>query len=86
MLQSYLEGGRKQSLASLWREGSGRERGGEGNGGVEFRYGRKWRSTEDQKFESRCVTVSEGGSRVATRKSQMPGTQEVPRTQWKGIN
>jgi hypothetical protein len=39
------------------------------------------RSTEGQEFESRCVAVEEGKLVIATRKSQMPGTQEVPRTQ-----
>ena len=58
--------------------------------GVQFRYGpskqrRKRRTTEGQEFESRCVVVGEGEQGVATRKSQMPGTQEVPRTQKGGI-
>jgi hypothetical protein len=41
-------------------------------------------STEDQEFERRRVAVGEGDLGVATRKSQMPGTQEIPRTQQGG--
>lgn len=57
---------------------------GEGKGG-QFRYGRRWgRHREAQEFESRCVVVGEEELGVATSKSQMPGTQEVPRTQQGG--
>jgi hypothetical protein len=61
----------------IWEgERSGREKEGQ------FRYGRRQgRSTEGQEFESSCIAVWEGELRVATRKYQMPGTQEVPRTQ-----
>ena len=41
-------------------------------------------SIDGPEFESRCVAVGEGELRVATRKSQMPGTQEVPRIQQGG--
>ena len=41
-------------------------------------------STEGQELQSRCVAVGERELGVATRKSQMPGTQEVPRTQQGG--
>jgi hypothetical protein len=64
------------------RDLGGREEG-KGEGG-QFRYGRRdRRSSEGQEFESRCVAVREGELEVA-RKSQMPGTQEVPRTQHGG--
>jgi hypothetical protein len=40
-------------------------------------YGRKWRRcTEDQKIEQRCVAISNGQLRVATRKSQIPAKKE----------
>jgi hypothetical protein len=39
------------------------------------------RSTEGQEIEWRCVAVRDGELVVATKKFQMPGTQEVPRTQ-----
>jgi hypothetical protein len=53
----------------------------EGKGG-QFRYGRRWgRSTRVQEFESRCVADGEVELEVETRKSQMPETQEVLRTQ-----
>jgi hypothetical protein len=32
----------------------------------------------------KCVAVGKGGPGVATRKSQMPGTEEVPRTPQRG--
>jgi hypothetical protein len=55
---------------------------GEGKGGDIIRCGRKLgRSTEGQEFEQRCVAVGDGELGVATRKTQMPGKQEVPRTQ-----
>ena len=53
----------------------GREKGGQ------FRYRRRWgRSTEGEEFERRYVAMGEGEEVVATRKSQMPEIQEVPRT------
>ena len=61
------EGGRKRR---------GREKGNR------IRCGRGWRrSTEGQEIEQRCVAVGDGELGVATRKSQMPGKQEVPRIQ-----
>ena len=36
---------------------------------------------DGHKFESRCVAVGEEELVVATRKSQIPGNVEVPRTQ-----
>jgi hypothetical protein len=72
MLQSYSVGGRKR------REEGERKWG-------QFRYGRRWgRSTEGQGFETRCVVLGEGEPGLATRNSQMPGIQEVPRTQQGG--
>jgi hypothetical protein len=56
-----------------------------GKNGDQFRYRRRWgRSTEGQEFERRYVAVGEGELGVAIRKSQMPGTQEVPSTQQGG--
>jgi hypothetical protein len=40
------------------------------------------RSTEDQEIECRCVAVEVGQVGVGTRKFQIPGRQEVPKTQW----
>ena len=42
---------------------------------------RERRYTEDQEIEQRCVAMGDGELGVATRKSQMPGKQEAPRTQ-----
>jgi hypothetical protein len=39
------------------------------------------RNTEGQEFENRFVAVGEGELGVATRKSQLLRTQDVPRTQ-----
>jgi hypothetical protein len=51
-------------------------------GGGQFRYRRRWgRSAAGQEFESRCVVAGEGELGVATRKFQMPGTQEFLRIQ-----
>ena len=56
-----------------WKgERRGRRKGGR------IRHGKRWgRSTEGQKIEGRCVTVGDGELGVATRKSQMPGKQEL---------
>jgi hypothetical protein len=40
------------------------------------------RCTKGQEIEQRCVKLGDRELRVATRKSQMPGMQETPRTQW----
>ena len=57
-------------------EGEGKKRG-------RIRYGRRWRRcTEGQEIEQRCVAMGDGELGVATRKSQMPGKQEPPRTPW----
>jgi hypothetical protein len=39
------------------------------------------RSTLDQEIEWRCVAVCDAELEEATKKSQMPGKQETPRTQ-----
>ena len=47
-----------------------------------IRYGRRWeRCTEGQEIEQRYVAMGDGELGLATRKSQMPGKQEAPRTQ-----
>jgi hypothetical protein len=38
------------------------------------------RGTEGQEIEQRCVVMGDGELEVATRKSQIPGKQEPPRT------
>ena len=56
-----------------------------GKKGDWVRYQRRWeRNTEGQEFERRRVEVGEGELGVAIRKSQIPGAQEVPRTQQGG--
>ena len=66
---------------SRGKDGSKRERRWEEKRG-QFRYRRRsGRSSEGQEFERRCVAVREGELCVATKKSQMPGTQEVSKTQ-----
>ena len=42
------------------------------------------KSTKGQDFERRCIAMGEGKLGVATRKSKMPETQEVPRIQQGG--
>ena len=57
----------------------GREEG-EGERG-RIRYGKRWRRcTEGQEIEQRCVAMGDEELGVATRKFQMPGKQEPPRT------
>ena len=58
-------------------EGFWRNRGGGGEKVGRIRCGR---STEGQEIEQRCVAMGDGELGVATRKSQMPGKQEPPRT------
>ena len=44
--------------------------------------GRDWgRNTEGQEIEQRCIAEGVGGLGVFTRKFQIPGKQEAPRTQ-----
>jgi hypothetical protein len=47
-----------------------------------IRYGRRWREIcrEGQKIEQGYVGMGDGELGVATRKFQMPGKQEPPRT------
>ena len=54
---------------------------GEGKNRGRIRYGRRWRRcTESQIIEQRYVAMRDGDLGVATRKSQMPGKKEPPRT------
>jgi hypothetical protein len=47
-----------------------------------IRCGRRWEwYTEGQEIEQRYVAMGDGELGVATRKSQMIGKQEAPRTQ-----
>jgi hypothetical protein len=63
------------------REGAGRERGGgEGGGSGMGGYG-GGEYSDDQETEYRCVAVRDGEMGIATRKSQVPGKQEIPKTQ-----
>ena len=44
--------------------------------------GRRWkRCTEGHEIEQKYVAMGDGELEVATRKFQMPGKQETPRTQ-----
>ena len=45
-------------------------------------YARWRRCTEGQGIEQRSVAMGDAEVEVATRKSQMPGKQEPPRTPW----
>jgi hypothetical protein len=48
-----------------------------------IRFERRWRRcTEGQEIELGYVAMGDGKLGVATRKSQMPGKQEPPRTPW----
>jgi hypothetical protein len=63
-------------------QGSGMEMGGGKKEGDRIKCGRRQgRSTEGQEFEQRYIAVGDGELGVATRKTQMPGNQEVHRTQ-----
>ena len=58
----------------------GREEGKEKRRG-RIRYDRRWRRcTVGQEIKQRCVAIGHGELGVATRKSQMPGKEEPPRT------
>ena len=57
-------------------EGVGEKRG-------RIKYKKRWRRyTEGQEIEQSCAAIGDGELGVATRKSQMPGKQECPRTTW----
>ena len=78
-----LRRGNKIIKGSRGWEGLGRKRGEGGEKRGRIRYGRRWRRcTEGQEIEQRCVAMGDGELGVATRKSQMPGKQEPPRTPW----
>ena len=51
------------------------------NPGGNIRNWRCERGTEGQEIELRCVDMEDGELGVTTRKSQIPGKQESPRTQ-----
>ena len=80
MLQSYL-GEKLLREVKGGTEGQGRG-GGERNGvkGVSAVGGDRG-EVQSQKIEWRCVALQGVELTVATRKSQMPGKQEFPRTQ-----
>lgn len=66
------------------RQGSGRERGRKRKSGAGSDIGGDGGEVERVRklnIEWRCVAVGDGELRVATRKFQMLGTQDVPRTQ-----
>ena len=66
----------------MW-EGLGRKKEGEVKKRGRIRYGRRWRRcTEDQEIKQSCGAMGVGELGVETRKSQMPGNQEPPRTPW----
>ena len=48
-----------------------------------IRYGRRWgRCTEYQEIEQGCVAIRDGELVIVSRKSQMTGKQDPPRTPW----
>ena len=76
MCQSYLEGKTKLCDMDRGRNLGGREKERENGGRI--RYKKRWeRSTEGQNIEQKYVAVEDGKLGVATKKSQMPETQEV---------
>jgi hypothetical protein len=63
------------------RDLGGREEAeGKGVGGLIQIWEEMGGNTKGQEFERKCVAVGEGELGVTSRMSQMPGTQEVPRT------
>ena len=78
-----LRRGNKIITGARGWEGLGRKRGGrEEKSGDRIRCGRRrGRCTEGQEIEQTCIAMEDGELGVATRKSQMPGKQEAPRTQ-----
>ena len=77
MLQSYLEWGNKIIMEG--REGGTWE--GESIRRTKGEQDKVWEEMgRSQEIEQRHVAVWDGELGVATRKSQMPGKQEVPRT------
>ena len=55
------------------------EEGGEKGGRIRCR--KRQEEVQGQEFEQGCVAVGDGELGVATRKSQVSGTQEFSRTQ-----
>jgi hypothetical protein len=83
MLQYYSIGGREESFLG----GRGRKRSRRGRQGV-VKMGSSLdigedggRNKEGKEFENRYVAMGEGELVVATRGSQMPGSQKALRTQ-----
>jgi hypothetical protein len=79
-----LRRGNKIIMGGRGRKGLGREREWGGKKGAGPGCGRG--CTKGQEIEQRCVTVGDGELGVATRKSQMPGKQEVTRTHREDIS
>jgi hypothetical protein len=79
MLQSYSEG-KENNLRKVEEEKDSR-RGSRGGG---KKGDRSDIGGDGGEFKSSCVAVGNGELGVGIRKSQMPGTQEVPRTQQGG--
>jgi hypothetical protein len=81
MPQFYLEEENKIIMGG-WA-GLGRKRREEEEKGGRIRYGRRQgKYTEGQEIEQGCVAMDDGELGVVNRKSQMPGKQEAPMTQW----
>ena len=80
MLQSYLEGS-KIILGGRGWEGLGKKRGKEGQKGAGSGMGGDRGEIQSQEIEQRRVAVGDEQLDIGTRKSQMPGKQEAPRTQ-----
>ena len=79
-----LRQGKKMILGSRGKERSGRERGGGGKKGTSSDMGENGEEVQRVRNLKRRVPVGEGQLGKATRKSQMPGTQEVLRNQQEG--
>jgi hypothetical protein len=60
------------------RRGRGKEENNQVSEDMEEMYMEK-----GQEIEQRCIAMGDGELGVATRKSQMPGKQEPPRTPWR---
>ena len=76
-----LRRGSKIIMRSRRRKRAGREREGEVKVS-RIRCGKRLeRCREGHKIEQRCIAVGDWELGIATRKSQMPGKQEAPRTQ-----
>jgi hypothetical protein len=81
MLKYFSEGGRKLSRKVEGGKDFGGRKEGWGKWGHDQVFEKTGRSKEGQQIERRSIAVGDGELRVAIRKSQMPETQEFPRTQ-----